>query len=432
MASPAAWPVKAGPHPASSACGRPTFVAEPPRLLLVGWGLGGGGAQRRFRLVAEHVFGGTADIAVLAGTGEPPPHPGQKLHPLGWSGRRSLPGVFRRLREVVRGTAYDAVLAFAPHANALAWAAVRGLSTRRPALVMTEIGCPYTRVRFHGMGRLAILHVLQRLTYPSADMFAANSEDGVAEAVRHYAVDPRRVRRLPNLVDPARLAALAAAAGHADPTPSICAVARLEPQKSLGTLLEAAAGLPAGLAWRIDILGQGSERGRLEALAARLGIAARVRFHGWVENPAPFVRRATATVLPSVLEGFSNAALESLALGTPVVMSLHSTDARMMSEQGAVLGFPVGDHGALRVQLERVLTDAGLRASLSEQGRRCAEFHAIANAVPAYEALVRDAVAARASPRAAGIRRMARPAFAALRPSRPAPRQATQGAPRCD
>jgi glycosyltransferase involved in cell wall biosynthesis len=294
---------------------------------------------------------------------------------------------------------YDAVLAFGLYPNTLAWAAVKGMR-RRPALILTEITRPDTEARLTGRVRHAVSHVVRRVSYPGADLCGANSEDGVAEVVRCYSVDPRRIRRLPNLVEPDRLACLSAedadGVDAADLTPSICAVSRLDPLKRIDTLLEAAALLPPGLAWRVDILGDGPERRALEALAARLGIGSRVRFHGWTRNPYPTMRRALATVLSSSYEGFSNTVLESLALGTPVITSYCSSDARQMTQVGAALGFSIGDHRALAERLLRVLREPGLCRELSAKGRIYTKRHTLPGAVREYEALVRDAVALRA------------------------------------
>lgn len=370
-----------------------------PRLLIVGSALGGGGSETRVRLLAEHMFSGKADVAVLIGNGADALGAEQTVHALGWAGPSSYPGVLRRLRRAITSKRYAAVLSFGLYPNTLAWASVCGLR-RRPALIMTEITRPYSESRLASPPRRLLTHVVRRLTYPGADLCAANSEDGVSEIILHYGVDRGRIRRLPNLLEPDRLAELAAETYADAPdwsnggsvVPSICVVSRLVSMKRIDTLLAAAGGLPSGLDWRIDIIGDGPERAALCALAERLGISNRVHIHGWQRNPYPAMGRATVTVLASTYEGFSNTVLESMALGTPVITSFCSSDARRMHDEGAALGFPVGDHLALRQHLQRVLTDAHLRAELDERGRRHARRHTLSQAVPEYEALVRDAV----------------------------------------
>jgi glycosyltransferase involved in cell wall biosynthesis len=364
------------------------------KVLLVGGGLGFGGAERRFLLLAQHLFAGSADIAIFKDEHSTSLSTQQRLIHLGWAGRRSYPRMLLRLMRALRSRPYDAVLSFSFHPNMLAWAAAEGLR-RRPAMIPTETTRPRTHsTLYFGGCRRAVVHTLERLTYRSADLCAANSADGMREVVQCYGVDPSRIRRIPNLVQPERLAELATAHGSPERSqpPSICVVSRLDPLKRIDTLFEAAAGLSGGLECRIDVVGDGPERAKLETLAANLGIAGRVNFHGWQQNPCPFMARATVVALCSVLEGFSNTVLESMALRIPVVTSFCSSDAEEMCRLGAALGFTAGDHAALRSQLERVLTDEALRRQLADNAWRYAQRHTIPRAIAEYEALVHDAI----------------------------------------
>lgn len=97
---------------------------------------------------------------------------------------------------------------------------------------------------------------------------------------------------------------------------------RFEHQKGLDLLLAALARLPEGLPlWRLDLFGDGPLRGPLEEQARTLGINGRLAFRGGV--PAGEVRqhllRADAFVLPSRYEGMSNAAIEAMEAGLPVL-----------------------------------------------------------------------------------------------------------------
>jgi len=74
---------------------------------------------------------------------------------------------------------------------------------------------------------------------------------------------------------------------------------------------------------RLVIVGEGPERGRLEALAATLGVASRVRLVGAKphDEMAQYYTAADALVLASSREGWANVLLEAMACGTPVVAS---------------------------------------------------------------------------------------------------------------
>lgn len=367
-----------------------------PRVLLVGPALSGGGAENRFHLATQHLFGGNTSLAVFKCDGQDFLSEGQVSLDLGWRGTLSHPFIAGRLRRHLRRHDFDAVMAFGFYPCLDAWAAVQGLA-RRPALILTEINSPRREsLEMRGSLRRPIVDGLRRFIYPRADFYAANSEDGVNDAVRFYGVDPKRVRRIPNLVDRERLERLAAdgdSEASTDSRLSICIVTRLIRRKRVDTLLRAAAGLPDQRSWRVDIVGEGEERAALQALAQSLNLAERVIFHGWLQNPYPIVSRAAVSVLCSEFEGFSNSVLEAMALGTPVVTSLCTTDARDMCEQGAALGFPVGDHRSLRAHLLRLLEDEALRAAEFEtKAWTYARRHTIPVAIKEYETLILDAI----------------------------------------
>ena len=70
----------------------------------------------------------------------------------------------------------------------------------------------------------------------------------------------------------------------------------------------------------LDIVGAGNMEGELKALAAKLGIADRVRFNGFQQNPQDWMRRAACIVVPSFWqEPYGLVAAEAVALGRPVV-----------------------------------------------------------------------------------------------------------------
>ena len=72
---------------------------------------------------------------------------------------------------------------------------------------------------------------------------------------------------------------------------------------------------------RYEIIGDGPERGPLQAQARELGIAERVRFRGALSHPdaVTAARRATLFVLPSVAEAFGVAYIEAMAAGVPAI-----------------------------------------------------------------------------------------------------------------
>ena len=143
--------------------------------------------------------------------------------------------------------------------------------------------------------------------------------------------------------------------------------------KGIDLLLQAAVGLVGE--WQVEIRGGGEEGPRLQALAARLGIADRVAFAPYVastEVPA-YLPQLDALVLPSRTtkawkEQFGRVLIEAMACGVPVVGSDSGEIPNVIGAAGLV--FPEGDHTALRERLQRLMDDAALRERLSALGRQ--------------------------------------------------------------
>ena len=71
---------------------------------------------------------------------------------------------------------------------------------------------------------------------------------------------------------------------------------------------------------KVAIVGTGNMEGELKALAAKLGIADRIRFNGFQQNPQDWMRAAKCVVVPSFWqEPYGLVAAEAVALGRPVV-----------------------------------------------------------------------------------------------------------------
>ncbi|NLL42565.1 MAG: glycosyltransferase family 4 protein [Firmicutes bacterium] len=99
-------------------------------------------------------------------------------------------------------------------------------------------------------------------------------------------------------------------------------VARLIPEKGVGTLLEAMS-LIARIVPRshLIVVGDGPERVRLEQYASGLGLDGRVQFLGWREDVPTLMAGWNCFALPSLSEGFNLSVLEAMASRLPVVVS---------------------------------------------------------------------------------------------------------------
>lgn len=144
-------------------------------------------------------------------------------------------------------------------------------------------------------------------------------------------------------------------------------VGRLAKEKGIGTLLEAARlGLPAP----VVIVGDGPQRGELEARASDLVAAGKVHFLGALSSSQVREQRARCRVVVVPSEWYENApyaVLEGFEAGRPVVASrIGGIPEQVQQERtGLLVGPGVADELARAVT--RLLDDPDLSAQLSSQ-----------------------------------------------------------------
>jgi glycosyltransferase involved in cell wall biosynthesis len=207
--------------------------------------------------------------------------------------------------------------------------------------------------------RERLLPALMRCGYPAADVIVAVS-DGVADDLARTIGLPReRITVINNPVITPGMAELAQAPcehpwlqpGHE--TPVALAVGRLTPQKGFDVLIRAFAQTRGRRPARLLILGEGPERGRLEALVAQSRVAADVQLPGWVDNVYAYLARADAFVLSSRWEGLPTVLIEALFCATPVVATDCPSGPREILHGGRVGRLvPVEDAAALAAALQ--------------------------------------------------------------------------------
>ncbi len=140
-------------------------------------------------------------------------------------------------------------------------------------------------------------------------------------------------------------------------------VANLKAVKRIDVFLKALnilRGAPSAAGLRGAIIGDGPERSRLMDLSEDLGLASCVHFMGSVENVTPYVQRLDIGVLCSDREGLSNAILEYMACGLPVVATSVGGNPELVDESNGFC-IPAGDPAALARALERLAGDEELR-----------------------------------------------------------------------
>ncbi len=163
--------------------------------------------------------------------------------------------------------------------------------------------------------------------------------------------------------------------------PWLLTVARLVPHKGVDVTLEALARLaPSRAGLRYAVAGEGPDRERLEARAAELGVADRVRFLGAVPEDLLPGLYAAADLYVGLsreegreVEGFGISFVEASASGLPVVAGRAGgvPDAVRDGETGILVD--PRDPGAAAAAIRRILEEPALGHRLGETGRRAAE-----------------------------------------------------------
>lgn len=148
--------------------------------------------------------------------------------------------------------------------------------------------------------------------------------------------------------------------------PVILAVGRLSHEKAHVDLVAALQHVPQA---RLLIVGEGPERGNIEAAIASLSLADRVILAGHHSDVGPFFARADVFCLPSLSEGSPYVLLESMSAGVPVVASRVGGIPEMVTHEKTALLTPPQDPLALSVALQRILGEPVLGQRLAAEAR---------------------------------------------------------------
>jgi glycosyltransferase involved in cell wall biosynthesis len=235
---------------------------------------------------------------------------------------------------------------------------------------------------------------LDRLTSPLATGSVCVSEGVSRFSVEVGGLNSDRLVVIPNGVDPARFdrASVADRASLGVPADAFLAlyVGRLDPQKGLSVLLEAAPKVAeAHRDWHLVLAGDGPEREALKKVtAADPTLHERVHWLGRRDDVPALLKAADLLVLPSLWEGMPNVVLEAMAARLPVVgTSVEGTEDLVIPGQTGWL-VPPGDPGMLASVLLEAASDRERLRRFGEaaRGRVEAEFTPL-RVVKAYERL---------------------------------------------
>ncbi len=219
----------------------------------------------------------------------------------------------------------------------------------------------------HGVDVWKRLPPLQRLGVRQADRILSVSRFTRDEMARQNGLPPEQFAIFPNTIEPADDGASPALpAGRF--ILSVSRLAETERAKGIDRVIEA---LPAVPEAQYVVIGDGADRSRLEQLAERLGVRARVHFVGRVpaEQLTAYYRGCEVFVLPSRKEGFGIVFLEAMSAGKPCIGARAGGVPEVIADGVTGLLVPPDDVASLGRALLELLRDEPRRMAMGRAGR---------------------------------------------------------------
>jgi glycosyltransferase involved in cell wall biosynthesis len=160
---------------------------------------------------------------------------------------------------------------------------------------------------------------------------------------------------------------------------TIICVGRLSPEKGQAGLLRAFAKVRSSHPeLTLRLVGDGPERGALEALAEELAVSSAITFAGRLpeEETLAEIARSDLLVLPSFMEGLPIVLMEAMAVGVPVIASRVAGIPELVEDGKTGLLFTPSNWDELASAIDRLLGDKALQAELADRAEEkvAAEF----------------------------------------------------------
>ena len=333
----------------------------------------GGGAERMICLLANALC--KRGFAVHMITWDDPDVPGlYALDPrIVWSRLGFRPDVADKLRRtaalarLLRDRQIRILVGFVMSGDKTVYTAAKLAKVR---LIVAERNAPTMYHLKYGFAQrwlcFGLLHLADRITVQMADFV-----EGYPTSLRN------RIEVIPNPVPVAERRAKPDQAG-ADGRFNLLAVGRLDGvQKRYERLVGAFARIVGDQpAWDLLIVGDGPKRESLHQLAARGGVAERVRWESWTSDVSGAYANSHLFVIPSLWEGFPNALAEAMSHGLPAIGFRDAAGVAQLIADGETgwLADGLDDEAALARVLSAAMADSAERA---RRGVRAVESMAV-------------------------------------------------------
>jgi glycosyltransferase involved in cell wall biosynthesis len=305
----------------------------------------------------------------------------------------AVPTALIRLFRVIRACRPDVLHGMLFHAYILG--AFTGVLMRVPVVVASRRSLSLFKTR------RPLYRAAERLANRWTDLVIANSEAVRLDTMRTERLSPERVTVIHNGIDPARYSAVDPALVRRtldlDDRPTAIVIANFLPYKDHAGFLAAWGAVCREFEAACALLvGDGPLRAALEEQVRSRGLVRNVRFLGLRRDVPDLLAAADLLVHPSLEEGFSNAILEAMAAGRPVVATDVGGNAEAVCDGRTGWLVPPRDTAALTHAILRMLRDPACARAMGAAGRaRVLQQFQMATMVEKYEATYRALLAAR-------------------------------------
>ena len=229
------------------------------------------------------------------------------------------------------------------------------------ALLASLFDCPPRVATIHQFGRSGLQNGGRRMVFGWAERKSLRAQQALITVseylrrlvIRSTGIAPERIHTVHNSAavlfqPPRRLPSRS--------EPSAIVVARLHPEKGIDILLEAWRILRSrGVNLRLEIVGDGPERNRLDLHARNAGLTEQVRFSGWCEDVLPKICAASIYTAPSRVETFGISVLEAMAVRVLPIATAVGGHKEMIEPAAPRLLVPPDDPIAFADRVEEVL-----------------------------------------------------------------------------
>lgn len=315
----------------------------------------------------EHV------IITLKNRGEMAENFEKKNIPVKNIGQRSFFDFFsyRRLLKTVKGMKPDLVVTYLFHADAIGRLFLQAFTRKKiiPFLRTTYNHPKYRKAR-----------IFEKLTRYFVKHYLANSESVKNYYIKNIGVPREKITVIPNGIDVAYYQSLERNENlriefdiNPDETAIIC-VANLHINKGHQYLLEAFEEVyKDNQKTKLLLVGDGEEKKNLLEQIEDYDSKNNILFLGKRNDVPEFLKISDIFVLPTLFEGMSNAIIEAMAAGVPVITTDIPENRDLIENEKTGILFPVKNIHRLIEAIKSLMTDPDLRKQLGQNSRQSIE-----------------------------------------------------------